>query len=532
MLTNEVALVSTEIVPTDLCVQTTTSQVDIDVDASYVVTGFKREYAIVGDAYFATVTVGDTPAWLVNLINNIIDNSLSVVLGDVTILKNSVLESLRELEVAKNQYEELINIEATIDSIIASRLATLNANLANANAQIIELETTKVTPQQAVAISINQISSELNSPTGTLYGAITDIRSTVTHLNGELDAKYAELYGITDGMGYSLSVEISRVEASIEEVAGELIEAAVEQVTVAFTSADSAVASLVTTLRADMEDEFSEVRFDIGSFVTALGAVGARYGVKLTTGGVNPAGGATFLVGGFELLNDGSLVSAGFDVDEFWVGRTSVTGKKPFRIESGVVYIDTAVIQDGTITNAKIANVIQSDNYVPGVSGWIINKATDFAEFGNIYARGNIRATSLQADTVMVGTTNLAGGAVTNVYYGSSSGYTALSGGTFVAAHSPISVTLPSGSSGASFTATVVVGNTGGYTEVMIGIFKNTTQIGGGTYTVSGGSTIPYTVTAYDASPSGTNVYSVYVYPTVGNSEYWHSSMLCIGAKR
>lgn len=528
MLTNEVALVSTEIVPTDLCVQTTTSQVDIDVDASYVVTGFKREYAIVGDAYFATVTVGDTPAWLVNLINNIIDNSLSVVLGDVTILKNSVLESLRELEVAKNQYEELINIEATIDSIIASRLATLNANLANANAQILELNTTKVTSQQAAAISINQISSELNSPTGTLYGAITDIRTTVTHLNGELDAKYAELYGITDGMGYSLSVEISRVEASIEEV----VEAAVEQVTVAFTSADSAVASLVTTLRADMEDEFSEVRFDIGSFVTALGAVGARYGVKLTTGGVGPTGSPTFLVGGFELLNDGSLVSAGFDVDEFWVGRTGITGKKPFRIESGVVYIDTAVIQDGTITNAKIANVIQSDNYVPGVSGWLIDKSTDFAEFGNIYARGNIRATSLQADTVMVGTTNITGGAVTNVYYGSSSGYVALSGATHVAAHSPISVTLPSSSSGASFTATVVIGNTGGYTEVMIGIFKNGTQIGGGNYTVNSGSTIPYTVTAFDAAPSGTNVYSIYVYPTVGNSEYWHSSMLCIGAKR
>jgi len=75
MLTNEVELVSTEIVPKDLCVQTMTSQVDLGVDTSYVVTGFKREYAIVGDAYFATVTAGDTPAWLLDLINNIIDNS-------------------------------------------------------------------------------------------------------------------------------------------------------------------------------------------------------------------------------------------------------------------------------------------------------------------------------------------------------------------------------------------------------------------------------------------------------------------------
>jgi len=60
--------------------------------------------------------------------------------------------------------------------------------------------------------------------------------------------------------------------------------------------------------------------------------------------------------------------------------------------------ITTAVIADAAITNAKIGNIIQSTNYAAGVSGWRINK-DGTAEFHNIYARGNIQATSLNAAT-------------------------------------------------------------------------------------------------------------------------------------
>lgn len=34
------------------------------------------------------------------------------------------------------------------------------------------------------------------------------------------------------------------------------------------------------------------------------------------------------------------------------------------------VFMNSAFIQDGTITNAKIGNFIASNNYVAGVSGW------------------------------------------------------------------------------------------------------------------------------------------------------------------
>lgn len=87
-------------------------------------------------------------------------------------------------------------------------------------------------------------------------------------------------------------------------------------------------------------------------------------------------------------------------------------------------YMKSAYIHDASVTNAKIANLavdnakianlsankltagavavgeyIQSSGYVSGSAGWRIH-GDGSAEFANIYARGNIRATSFSAITI------------------------------------------------------------------------------------------------------------------------------------
>ncbi len=64
----------------------------------------------------------------------------------------------------------------------------------------------------------------------------------------------------------------------------------------------------------------------------------------------------------------------------------------PFAIVNGQVFLSSGFIQDGTITNAKIGNVIQSNNYQPGVAGWGINKG-GYSEFNDVIVRGTIIAT-------------------------------------------------------------------------------------------------------------------------------------------
>lgn len=52
-------------------------------------------------------------------------------------------------------------------------------------------------------------------------------------------------------------------------------------------------------------------------------------------------------------------------------------------------------IADAALGSATIANTLQADNYVANSAGWFIRKSDGYAEFGNIWARGNIQATSL-----------------------------------------------------------------------------------------------------------------------------------------
>ncbi|WP_337226155.1 TipJ family phage tail tip protein [Proteus terrae] len=69
--------------------------------------------------------------------------------------------------------------------------------------------------------------------------------------------------------------------------------------------------------------------------------------------------------------------------------------------KNGQFFVRDLFIEDGSITNAKIGNVIQSNNYLNGRPSWIINK-NGFAEFQNIKARGEIEATSGKLENVTI----------------------------------------------------------------------------------------------------------------------------------
>jgi len=72
--------------------------------------------------------------------------------------------------------------------------------------------------------------------------------------------------------------------------------------------------------------------------------------------------------------------------------------------------IDYAKIKDATITSAKLSGTIQSDNFVSGSSGWRIDRTTGAAEFQDVTVRGDIRANSLTANSVV--TSNLVANAI------------------------------------------------------------------------------------------------------------------------
>ena len=80
--------------------------------------------------------------------------------------------------------------------------------------------------------------------------------------------------------------------------------------------------------------------------------------------------GATFLVAAFRVSN-------------------GTSNETPFEVSGGAVRIKTANIGDGTITDAKIGNTIQSAAYSAGSAGWKIDK-TGAMEMNNATFRGTI----------------------------------------------------------------------------------------------------------------------------------------------
>jgi predicted phage tail protein len=81
----------------------------------------------------------------------------------------------------------------------------------------------------------------------------------------------------------------------------------------------------------------------------------------------------------------------GFNANQFVVMSGSGGNTySPFAIVNGQVFISDAFIRDGTITNAKIGDFIQSNNYSPGATGWRLDKGGTFENYGSTPGQGSM----------------------------------------------------------------------------------------------------------------------------------------------
>lgn len=181
------------------------------------------------------------------------------------------------------------------------------------------------------------------------------IEDTITQLTGKIDA------GV---LATSLRTEIARIAATATALTNEVTQrvssnealssvlvgvqasnagalAAIQKEVTARTTADSALAQAVTTTQTVLGQNIASVQTSMQSKINVTNGkvteIGALYSAKLSVNG---------LIGGFGVYNDGHTVEAGFDVDNFWVGKTDVNKRKPFIIHNGQTFIDQAVIRE------------------------------------------------------------------------------------------------------------------------------------------------------------------------------------------
>lgn len=152
---------------------------------------------------------------------------------------------------------------------------------------------------------------------------------------------------------------------------------------------DTATAQKLSTLQTTVNGQTTSIR-NVERSVDGVRAIKA---VTVDNNGV---------ISGYGLMSElqnGRVTSQfGVNADSFFVGSPR-NGKKPFatytqptvingvRIPAGT-YINTAFIANASITMAKIADSIQSDNYVAGRQGWRLFKDGRF-ELNNTFGDGS-----------------------------------------------------------------------------------------------------------------------------------------------
>lgn len=235
---------------------------------------------------------------------------------------------------------------------------------ANGLARQVEINTTSITELDGVvtanASSLQALQSAYRDDTGE-----GDLNDAIQGYNAS--ASFAQEVKTRASQNEAMVQRQTELTASVGDVAGTVTD--LESVMV---TDREATAQAIQQLHTDVEGNTSDIQTQSQIVSDISGKVNLSWSVKMqynsATGQYITAGVALGIENGPAGLQSQFLVSA----DRFAIVNTIAGGaiSVPFAVQGGQVFMNSAFIQDGTITNAKIGNYIASNNYVAGVSGW------------------------------------------------------------------------------------------------------------------------------------------------------------------
>ena len=159
---------------------------------------------------------------------------------------------------------------------------------------------------------------------------------------------------------------------------------------------DSATAQKIIQLNTTVGNQQTAIEENTSIVNDVNGKVNASWSVKMQynsgTGQYIVAGVGLGIENGPDGLQSQFLVSA----DRFAIVNTLDGGavSVPFAVQGGQVFMNSAFIQDGSITMLKIGQYLQSDNYVAGVQGWRLDKAGNLEFNGPAPGGGRLTMTN------------------------------------------------------------------------------------------------------------------------------------------
>lgn len=185
------------------------------------------------------------------------------------------------------------------------------------------------------------------------------------------------------------------IDASVEHQWAQYgeVRADVLHITTTIADVEKAFAEYQTIVQAQFDSTIAQVNQKLTASVTSEGTASAYYdlGLQIVRNDVAYKTGVSM---GIEPDGSGYKSTIVFAADQFGIysGNNPASWQAAFFVQQGQVFMNSAFIQDASITNAKIGEYIQSNDFVSGSTGWRIDKSGN-AEFSNATVRGTVYAT-------------------------------------------------------------------------------------------------------------------------------------------
>lgn len=325
-----------------------------------------------------------------DLIENAVDSNEKIAgMADDIKQANDELEQ-QAREIAKNA-QDIGKVQTSVTN--------LSSTVGNVSSSLGELEQTVATADTALGQRIDNISVSVdgmaggvkNSAIAIIQGNLAQVAARKT-LSASVAGNSAQLDRIDEVIVNEKGATARSLLSLQTEVNGN--KASINSLNQTFSDYQQATATQINGITATINGHTSAITTNAQAIANVNGDLKAMYSIKvgLSSNGQYYAAGMGI---GVENTPSGMQSQVIFLADRFAV--THQAGARvtlPFVIQNGQVIIRDTVIGDGTISNAKIGNYIQSSTWDgTGNVGWHINKS-GYATFNNVTVRGSIYATN------------------------------------------------------------------------------------------------------------------------------------------
>ncbi|MEG6293888.1 phage tail protein [Enterobacter hormaechei] len=325
-----------------------------------------------------------------DLIENAVDSNEKIA-G----MANDIKQANDELE----QQAQKIAQNAQDIGKVQTSVTNLSSKVGNVSSSLSELEQTVATADTALGQRIDNISVSVDGMAGgvktsaiaIIQGNLAQVAARKT-LSASVAGNSAQLDRIDEVIVNEKEATARSLLSLQTDVNGN--KASINSLNQTFSDYQQATSTQINGITATINGHTSAITTNAQAIANVNGDLKAMYSIKvgLSSNGQYYAAGMGI---GVENTPSGMQSQVIFLADRFAVThQAGATVTLPFVIQNGQVFIRDALIGDGTISNAKIGNYIQSNNYVAGSVGWRLDKGGTFENYGSTAGEGAMKQTN------------------------------------------------------------------------------------------------------------------------------------------